>query len=192
MRKNIFLIVFILCAVLLPRAAFSSDPMVKYLCELGRALYYMEKYDDALTQLRKALLLDPNNRTAKKYIDDIFVKTSGKRIKTKPTPTVRPEPKAKPAPMAKSVPDKSAPTKSLPAKQPASVKEENVHQAAPSAQKTSAYKISLQRLILEAQRNIQKIDEQIRKQESVLKPKQSVSKEEVMEKQLAATESKKK
>jgi tetratricopeptide (TPR) repeat protein len=192
MRKNIFLIVFILCAVLLPRAVFSSDPMVKYLCELGRAFYHMEKYDEALAQFRKALLLDPNNRTAKKYIDDIFTKASGRRVKTKPAPVINPEPKAKPVPIAKSVPDKSATTKPLPAKQPAPVKEESVHQAAPSAQKTSAYKVSLQRLILEAQKNIQKIDDQMRRQESKPKPEQSVSKEDVMEKQLAAAESRKK
>lgn len=191
MRKNIFLIVFILCAVLLPRAAFPSDPMVKYLCEMGRAFYAMEKYDEALAQFRKALLLDPNNRTAKKYIDDIFVKTSGKRIKTKPAPAVNPKPKAKPALAAKPAPDKPAPTKPLPVKQSAPEKEESVHRAAPSAQKISAYKISLQRLILEAQRNIQKIDEQMRRQESKPKPKQSVSKEDVIEKQLSELERRK-
>jgi len=44
----------------------------QYLCEFGIALYRMGKYDDALTEFKKALISEPNNKTAQEYMNLIF------------------------------------------------------------------------------------------------------------------------
>ena len=75
-KKNICIIfVFsLLITTLIPNFAFAASQAVEYLCELGVTFYRMDKYDDALSEFKKALMLDPNNQTAKKYIDEIFQK----------------------------------------------------------------------------------------------------------------------
>jgi len=55
--------------VLFPR---QESPIVKYLCELGLKAYKEKRFNDALDYFRKALLIEPNNQTAKTYIDLIF------------------------------------------------------------------------------------------------------------------------
>ncbi len=190
MRKYIFLIAFILSVVLLPKVVFSSDPMVKYLCEMGRAFYAMEKYDEALAQFRKVLLIEPNNPTAKKYINDIFTVSRGKRVKImppapKPTPIKEEKKQERKPPANAGIVIKAAP---LPEIKEQPKKEETEIQP----QKTPAYKINLQQLISEAERNIQKIDDQMRKQESKVKPAPSAKKEQAIEKQLSELERKKK
>lgn len=61
--------------VLLGLAAWSlayAGPTAEYLCELGATFYRIGKYDDALLEFKKALMLEPDNQTAKQYIAKIF------------------------------------------------------------------------------------------------------------------------
>jgi hypothetical protein len=149
----------------------------------------MEKYDESLKAFHKVLLLEPNNLTAKKYINDIFTKMSGKPVKEKP-PAVKPLPKKKVAqpPQAKE-PAKAGTVIQAAPPLAQEIKERQIKEAPP--EKVPAYKISLQRLISEAERNIQKIDDQMRKQESKVKPAQSTKKEQAIEKQLSDLERRK-
>lgn len=72
-RKATFiLIIFILVISLKP--AFGEKLSAGYLCELGIAFYRVGRYDDALLEFEKALLIEPNNKTAKDYINTIFIK----------------------------------------------------------------------------------------------------------------------
>ena len=50
----------------------SSPPTVEYLCELGIQLYRQGNYNDALSEFGAVLNLEPDNKTALKYIDAIF------------------------------------------------------------------------------------------------------------------------
>ncbi|MDD3984014.1 MAG: tetratricopeptide repeat protein [Candidatus Omnitrophica bacterium] len=68
-RINLFSLCFILC--------FSSfieakTPPAEYLYDYGIAFYNMGRYDEALTEFYKVLLLEPNNEKAKFYINAIF------------------------------------------------------------------------------------------------------------------------
>jgi hypothetical protein len=54
--------------------AFAKSPIVEYLCEFGISFFNVGRYDDALIEFNKALLIDSRNKTAKKYIDLIFQK----------------------------------------------------------------------------------------------------------------------
>lgn len=74
MRKKIVLILSLLFLFIKP--VFPGIPVVEYLCEQGIAFYHTGRYDEALTEFNKALMIDPNNPTAKKYIDTIFLQTS--------------------------------------------------------------------------------------------------------------------
>lgn len=57
------------------RASWASSEMAGYLCELGINYYDIGKYQDALTQFKGALLLEPKNEIANYYINKIFEKT---------------------------------------------------------------------------------------------------------------------
>lgn len=75
MFKKIVLIsaFFILFAsVVSIQPAYSGTQAVEYLCELGITFYKLGRYDEALQEFNKALMLEPANQTAKKYINNIF------------------------------------------------------------------------------------------------------------------------
>jgi hypothetical protein len=76
----IFLIPFIYSLAFTP--AFAEIQTVKYLCELGAAFYKLGKYGDALSEFNKVLLLEPDNQTAREYIDIIFQKDASSFIPT--------------------------------------------------------------------------------------------------------------
>jgi len=53
--------------------AFSqSEASISYLCEIAVNFYKQGRYEDALSEFKKVLLVDPNNPTAKAYISVIF------------------------------------------------------------------------------------------------------------------------
>lgn len=54
--------------------AFAQSISAEYLCEIGIVYYNKGNYDNALSEFKKALLVDPQNKRAKKYISDIFIK----------------------------------------------------------------------------------------------------------------------
>ena len=51
---------------------FASSNVVSYLCELGIACYNLGKYDEALSEFNKVLIIDPANQTAQEYVNKIF------------------------------------------------------------------------------------------------------------------------
>lgn len=78
-RKTVLIVLayFLLCAPLIPyKFAYCATAAVEYLCELGTAFYRLGRYDDALHEFNKVLMLDPGNQTAKKYTDKIFQRES--------------------------------------------------------------------------------------------------------------------
>jgi hypothetical protein len=62
--------------------AYSSPPSVEYLCELGIQLYRQGNYNDALSEFGAVLNLEPDNKTALKYVNAIF------KPETPPSPAV--------------------------------------------------------------------------------------------------------
>ncbi|MDD4980551.1 MAG: tetratricopeptide repeat protein [Candidatus Omnitrophica bacterium] len=54
--------------------AFCAMRTVEYLCETGVNFYRNGRYDEALREFNKALIVDPNNAVAKNYITVIFLK----------------------------------------------------------------------------------------------------------------------
>src|SRR3989338_8556582 len=68
----LILITFLLFTPLIPEPAFCAMQTVEYLCETGINFYHVGRYDDALMEFKKALMMDPANQTAKTYISNIF------------------------------------------------------------------------------------------------------------------------
>jgi len=66
------LLFFLLFMPLISHPAFCATQAVEYLCEIGITFYRLGRYDDALMEFKKALMLDPVNQTAKTYISNIF------------------------------------------------------------------------------------------------------------------------
>ena len=60
--------------------AYSSPPAVEYLCALGIQLYRQGNYNDALSEFGAVLTLEPDNKTALKYVNAIF-KPEGQPVK---------------------------------------------------------------------------------------------------------------
>lgn len=52
--------------------AFCDNLVIDQICEFGISFYRMGRYDDALAEFKKVLVLNPNNETAKEYIGLIF------------------------------------------------------------------------------------------------------------------------
>ncbi len=77
MKRRILLVIFAISFLYGPVffAHAATTPAVEYLCELGVTFYRQGKYDDALHEFKKALLIDPENQRAKDYINNIFGKT---------------------------------------------------------------------------------------------------------------------
>jgi len=56
------------------KSVFADTLMIPQLCELGASFYRTGSYDNALSEFNKVLVLDPTNKTALQYINDIFAK----------------------------------------------------------------------------------------------------------------------
>lgn len=91
MRKMIVFCGVVFLFYLSVNTAFCSSSTADYLCETGIAFYRSGRYDDALIEFKKALMLDPGNQTAKEYIGNIFKQNI-------PLPAVLPQPEARPKP----------------------------------------------------------------------------------------------
>lgn len=59
------------------RSSFAASQAVEYLNELGISFYQLGRYDDALQEFNKTLLIDSRNSIAKDYVDKIFKKNMG-------------------------------------------------------------------------------------------------------------------
>ncbi len=55
-------------------AVFPQSDAGEYLCELGIRYYQEKRFEDAFLEFKKALLIDPDNQTAKDYINKIASK----------------------------------------------------------------------------------------------------------------------
>ena len=76
MRKFIFsltLATFLVVVFFAFQPVFAqTEASIGYLCEIAVDFYRKGRYEDALSEFKKVLLLDPNNPTAKAYINVIF------------------------------------------------------------------------------------------------------------------------
>ena len=72
MQKNIFLPVIILVIFLFSNPIFAENTTVDAICDLGVEYYNQGRYEKALVEFNDALALDPQNTTAKTYIQNIF------------------------------------------------------------------------------------------------------------------------
>jgi tetratricopeptide (TPR) repeat protein len=72
MIKRIYLTIFFVLVIV--NFAFAATQAVQYLCESGIAYYQIGRYEDALGEFKRVLLIDPNNETARQYINTIFQK----------------------------------------------------------------------------------------------------------------------
>ena len=70
-RSLLILIAFSLPCVF-AELAFASAQSIDYLMELGTTYYSIGKYNEALSEFGKVLLIDPGNETAHRYINTIF------------------------------------------------------------------------------------------------------------------------
>src|SRR3989338_1369567 len=72
---------FVICALLFvinPVTAFAQGAIDDYLCEIAESYYLNGRYEDALHEFNKALLADPENIKARKYVAKL---TAGKQAK---------------------------------------------------------------------------------------------------------------
>ncbi|MDP3732474.1 MAG: hypothetical protein Q8R31_05610 [Candidatus Omnitrophota bacterium] len=63
---------FLFFTSLISRPALCATQAVEFLCETGITFYRAARYDEALMEFKKALMMDPSNQTAKTYINGIF------------------------------------------------------------------------------------------------------------------------
>ncbi|MDD5596204.1 MAG: tetratricopeptide repeat protein, partial [Candidatus Omnitrophica bacterium] len=84
MMKKICFYALLSCSLFLNLAtpAYAVSAVSEYLCQLGTTLYDMGKYDDALEEFRKVLLVEPNNVTAQQYINEIFQREKAQPVNT--------------------------------------------------------------------------------------------------------------
>jgi len=69
-----------------------ANPATDYLVELGSNYYNLGRYDDALSEFSKALMLEPNNQTARRYVNAIFLsENSGQEIASSPGQQAQPK-----------------------------------------------------------------------------------------------------
>ncbi|MFH0790441.1 MAG: tetratricopeptide repeat protein [Candidatus Omnitrophota bacterium] len=78
-----FLFVSLVFAPAPSNTAFSASAAAEFLCELGVKYYRTGKYEDALLEFKRALLVDPSNQTAQNYINTIL-QSSQELSQTKP------------------------------------------------------------------------------------------------------------
>lgn len=82
--KTLVTSLFLLATFVINKPTFGATLAVEYLCELGISFYNLGKYADALTEFNKALMVEPDNQTAKRYINDIFKNTRPPQEPQKP------------------------------------------------------------------------------------------------------------
>ncbi len=75
-KYNSIALVSLALLFLLTRPVFAESQAVDYLCELGKSFYSLGNTEDALSEFNKVLLVDPNNKVAKEYINKIFNENS--------------------------------------------------------------------------------------------------------------------
>ena len=73
-KIKLITLLFLLLASVIPQAAFCSTEAAVYLCEQGVAFYRVGRYDEALHEFNKALVVEPDNQVAKSYISLIFLR----------------------------------------------------------------------------------------------------------------------
>lgn len=62
------LILFILFSIILDSPCYASELVADFLCDLGKTFYNRGNIPDALHEFKKALILNPNQKTALEYI----------------------------------------------------------------------------------------------------------------------------
>src|SRR3989338_9490415 len=67
------IVIFLLASGLRP--AFAQGAIGDYLCEIAESYYLNGRYEDALHEFNKALLADPENIKARKYVDKLTGKS---------------------------------------------------------------------------------------------------------------------
>lgn len=74
MRKSqlLLLVFFCLFFALSQDSLCAASEIAKFLCEVGISYYKAGKYDDALGELEKVLMIEPDNPTAREYIELIL------------------------------------------------------------------------------------------------------------------------
>jgi hypothetical protein len=86
---SFILVIFFLFSFLPIDLAIAGSAPAEYLCEFGIQFYRTGRYDDALLEFKKALILDPDNKVAQQYIINIFEK-EGPPITRQAKPTPQP------------------------------------------------------------------------------------------------------
>jgi len=188
--KKLFCIILVVsilsCGAWLKPAFCETNKLVAYLCELGINFYKMGRYEDALTEFNKALMIDHKNKVAKKYTGIIFKETTPSgTVPAKATPaiskgTVPTKKETAPAPSLRDSP-LGAVSQELRRGQSLSAGTVPVLRPAPKA---LPHKLTLQQLVAEAEKNIKIIDQKIQKEEA--------NKEQAIDKQLLQLERQKK
>ncbi|MCX5695989.1 MAG: hypothetical protein NTW18_04970 [Candidatus Omnitrophica bacterium] len=59
-------------------APLGSSVVADYICDTGIAAYKSGEYEEALWEFNRALLVEPDNKTAKKYIENALYKMEQK------------------------------------------------------------------------------------------------------------------
>lgn len=78
-KTTIALIIIFLFAILpfpVNSSVFAGSVAAEYLCDFAMQFYRSGRYEEALSEFKKALLIDPENKTALEYINNIFQKES--------------------------------------------------------------------------------------------------------------------
>ena len=70
---SIFLLFF---PLIINSSVFAASAASEYLCGFAMQFYRIGRYEDALSEFKKVLLIDPENETAREYINNIFQKES--------------------------------------------------------------------------------------------------------------------
>lgn len=68
MKKAVFLVLAVVFFATQVVPSYAWDMASDFLCEVGLRFYHVARYNDALSEFQKALLVNPNNETAKAYI----------------------------------------------------------------------------------------------------------------------------
>lgn len=75
MFKRVILIILLLsagCGCFALPHAFSAPPSAEYLSQLGLNFYRQGRFEESLHEFKKALMVDPDNKTSKEYVNKIF------------------------------------------------------------------------------------------------------------------------
>ncbi|MFH0935625.1 MAG: tetratricopeptide repeat protein, partial [Candidatus Omnitrophota bacterium] len=80
-KKSLLASILISCTLfltpILSLSALGQSASSAYLCDFGIALYRQGKFDEALSEFKKALLAEPDNLIAQEYMNLIFQEELG-------------------------------------------------------------------------------------------------------------------